>query len=145
VREEFRSAGRGVPVIRAGGVSGGSGIGSEHLGQVLASLGASLLVTPGNEVRLSSPGDFQRAETVVVQGGLTSISECIALGKPMIVVPIRGRAEQEVNARTVELLGLGVSCDELLPAGKGVKTASSPPRILVNGADVVARNVLAHA
>lgn len=47
-----------------------------------------------------------RAEILVVQGGFNSISEVLALRKPAVLVPIAHHAEQFVNARTVEKLGV---------------------------------------
>ncbi len=44
---------------------------------------------------------------VIIQGGLSSISECIARKRAMIVVPIAEHFEQRVNAFEVELQGLG--------------------------------------
>ena len=62
----------------------------------------------------------------------------------MLIVPIRGRAEQEVNARTVARLGLGAAVEdedqfllEELPTG-----TEAGSRVLVHGAEVVARHLL---
>lgn len=48
------------------------------------------------------------ARTVVIQGGLNSVSEVVALRKPAVVVPIPHHAEQFVNAALLEKLGAGV-------------------------------------
>lgn len=141
VREEFRNAGARNASRKSVAVTSGSGIESERIDGLVAELGGSLFTAGVGEARLTNPEDFQAGEFVVIQGGLTSISECIALRKPMLVVPIRGRAEQEVNARTVESLGLGVSAENadlrgLRAPGKGHRT-----NILVHGADVVAEQV----
>lgn len=58
------------------------------------------------KVRDSLPW-LQSARILVVQAGSSAISEALALGVPVVVVPLRGHAEQEVNARSVEALGLG--------------------------------------
>jgi hypothetical protein len=150
VREEFRHASDRSASVKTVAVTSGSGIESERIDGLVAAIGGSLFSAPRGDSRLTSPEDFQAGEFVVIQGGLTSISECIALGRPMLVVPIRGRAEQEVNARTVESLGLGISCErgDLQAARQGGLRASENPagtRILVHGADVVAGHVFADA
>lgn len=51
---------------------------------------------------------LEEAKYIVIQGGLSSISEITNLKKPCIVIPIRGHAEQNLNAIAFEELGLGV-------------------------------------
>lgn len=80
------------------------------LGRLLEVVGAS--GEDGPEVRfhgqLDNPiGLLREAEVLVVQGGLSSISEAIALRKPCLVWPLEGHAEQLVNAR--EFCRLGVA------------------------------------
>jgi hypothetical protein len=152
VREEFRRAGERAPSREAVAVTSGSGIEIDRIDGLAGALGAARFSHGHHDVRVTSPEDFQAAEMVVIQGGLTSISECIALRKPMLVVPIRGRAEQEVNARTVERLGLGFSCDDddwrrARDASRDAlrETEGRRARILVHGAEVVARHVFADA
>ncbi len=118
VREEFT-----VPVAAPIGgpeavrvVLSGSGIGSapllawarRHSLTVLDSLG-------GDSWAVDAQGRpvVDRASAVVIQGGLSSISECIARRRKMIVVPIPGHAEQRANAFEVERRGLGLSVAEL--------------------------------
>jgi hypothetical protein len=48
------------------------------------------------------------ADALVVNGGYSAFSEAVALGKPTIVIPVPGHAEQLVNARFVEQLGCGL-------------------------------------
>lgn len=144
VREEFRAAGAKNASVKSVAVTSGSGIESDRIDGLVAAIGASRFSSPREETRLTSPEDFQAGEFVVIQGGLTSISECIALRKPMLVVPIRGRAEQEVNARTVERLGLGFACEKReLPELQEPRGGGAS--ILVHGADVVARHVFGDA
>ena len=52
--------------------------------------------------------DFAHAKAVIVNGGLTTITEAIYLKKPVLAIPIRGQFEQVFNAKTIEDLGLGL-------------------------------------
>lgn len=59
---------------------------------------------------------FLRASDVVVtNGGFSSLSEVLALRKPVVVLPIHGHFEQWANAKTAERLGVGLmACSENL-------------------------------
>lgn len=63
----------------------------------------------------SHASSIDQFDVVFTQGGLSSISECIARSKFVVVFPIREHPEQILNACEVESLGLGVrsSVDEL--------------------------------
>lgn len=50
---------------------------------------------------------IKACDLVICSGGFSAISEALALGKPLIVVPIPGHAEQNINALRVEQLGVG--------------------------------------
>jgi uncharacterized protein (TIGR00661 family) len=52
--------------------------------------------------------DLASARAVVSNGGFTTLSEAIYLGKPVLSVPVRHQAEQELNAAYLESLGLGM-------------------------------------
>lgn len=52
------------------------------------------------------------ADLVLVNGGFSAVSEAFSLRKPMVVLPIPNHAEQWVNARTIERLGVGFMADE---------------------------------
>jgi UDP:flavonoid glycosyltransferase YjiC (YdhE family) len=52
------------------------------------------------------------ADLVLVNGGFSAVSEAFALKKPMVVLPIPNHAEQWVNGRTIEHLGVGFMADE---------------------------------
>ncbi|MFZ2444942.1 MAG: glycosyltransferase family protein [Syntrophobacteraceae bacterium] len=95
---------------------GGSGIGvadmdlSGFSGKVVV-LGTTrgLKTRPGAKVLGFDPEPAKhlaRARILVVQGGLNSVSEAIALRKPAVLIPIRNHAEQFVNARCAERLGI---------------------------------------
>jgi len=54
-----------------------------------------------------------QADALVINGGYSAVSEALALNKPTFVLPVRGHAEQYVNARLVADLGRGyVASDE---------------------------------
>jgi uncharacterized protein (TIGR00661 family) len=52
------------------------------------------------------------ADLVLVNGGFSAVSEAFALRKPMVVLPIPNHAEQWVNGRTIEKLGVGFMAHE---------------------------------
>ncbi len=125
VREEFAGAG----VSAAAGdklyvLTGGSGIGSAALLDYARRYDLQVIGSLPEPSPVLDPGGLpliDRAAAVLVQGGLSSISECIARRKKMIVLPIAGHAEQLANAEEVERLGLGLRVSEL----------SVPPDILL--------------
>lgn len=47
------------------------------------------------------------ADIAVVNGGFSAVSEMFCLQKPLVVVPVPRHAEQWVNAKTIEHLGVG--------------------------------------
>jgi uncharacterized protein (TIGR00661 family) len=47
------------------------------------------------------------AKVVIANGGYTTLSEAVCLGKPVLSVPIRHQGEQELNAAYLEEDGLG--------------------------------------
>lgn len=51
--------------------------------------------------------DLASCRFALVNGGHTTISEALHFGKPVICLPVRGQAEQELNAHYVEKLGFG--------------------------------------
>jgi len=51
---------------------------------------------------------LRAADLTVINGGFSAVSEMFWMHKPMVVVPVPRHAEQWVNARTIESLGLGV-------------------------------------
>jgi uncharacterized protein (TIGR00661 family) len=63
---------------------------------------------------------MRRAKVLVIQGGFSSVSEAVALRRPTVVVPITGHAEQHVNARLFEDLGLGLASPRAAEAGAKV-------------------------
>lgn len=52
------------------------------------------------------------ADLVVVNGGFSAVSEAFYMRKPLVVVPVPRHAEQWLNARTIERLGVGVLASE---------------------------------
>ena len=55
---------------------------------------------------------LEKADALVINGGYSAVSEAFALRKPVFVVPVPGHAEQFVNARLVQRLGLGFVATE---------------------------------
>lgn len=52
--------------------------------------------------------DLAAAKAVIANGGFTTVSEALHLGKPVLSIPVRGQHEQELNAAYLEHLGYGV-------------------------------------
>lgn len=76
--------------------------------------------TIGNvELRAFDEGRFVRdlasARAVIANGGFTTLSEAVVLGKPVLSVPVRRQPEQELNAAWLERLGLGMRADCIEP------------------------------
>lgn len=51
---------------------------------------------------------MNQATILVINGGFSSISEALALAKPMIVIPLIGHIEQQVNALWIQKNSLGL-------------------------------------
>ncbi|MNT09270.1 hypothetical protein D3C72_1440480 [compost metagenome] len=51
--------------------------------------------------------ELKNFNPIVVQGGLSSLSECLALEKFMLIVPVMNHWEQFINGEKIESLGLG--------------------------------------
>lgn len=56
--------------------------------------------------------DLARSSAVIANGGMSLLGEALSLGKPVYSVPVRGHFEQEMNARYVEAMGLGMMSRE---------------------------------
>lgn len=108
-------------------MTGGSGIGTAHMD--LSSLKGRCLVM-GRSGSMKLPADSQileydddpvshlsKAWILVVQGGFNSVSEVLALRTPSVLVPIPNHAEQYVNARSLESLGVGIMSEGNKVAG----------------------------
>lgn len=112
-------------------LTGGSGIDTSRIdlrgleGQHIRILGSRLQKVPAHAEQVGFSLDvmehLRRAKVLVVQGGFSSVSEAVALRVPVVVLPIGNHAEQWVNGRMVEKLGLGVSCPEPGRASEAVK------------------------
>lgn len=50
---------------------------------------------------------LEDADLAVVNGGFSAVSEMFCMRKPMVVIPVPRHAEQWVNARTIERMGVG--------------------------------------
>ena len=51
---------------------------------------------------------MSQSTIVVINGGFSSISEALALAKPMIVIPLKGHIEQKVNALWIQENNFGI-------------------------------------
>ena len=51
---------------------------------------------------------MNRSTIVVINGGFSSISEALALAKPMVVIPLKGHIEQKINAIWVQENNFGL-------------------------------------
>ena len=51
---------------------------------------------------------IKQSTVVVINGGLSSISEALAMKTPMVVVPIKGHLEQKINADWIQQNNLGL-------------------------------------
>ncbi len=74
------------------------------------------VVLPPNVVfhgRLRDNAHIVRAaDLILCNGGFSAVSEAFALRKPMVVLPIPNHAEQWINGRTIEKLGVGFMARE---------------------------------
>jgi uncharacterized protein (TIGR00661 family) len=74
---------------------------------------------PGLSYRLyPAPGaDFdeglRNCSAVITNGGHQTLSEALVLGKPVLAIPQRGQAEQELNARMLQQSGRGFMVKDL--------------------------------
>jgi uncharacterized protein (TIGR00661 family) len=59
--------------------------------------------------------ELASARAVISNGGFTTLSEAVTLGKPVLSVPVRHQPEQELNAAYVEALGLGARATTIAP------------------------------
>jgi len=62
------------------------------------------------------PAYLAAADMAIVQAGLTTVGECLALGTPMVCVPIKWHREQENNARYAERVGGARILEQVTPA-----------------------------
>lgn len=106
VRREFRAALQTAGGQRIGVLLSGSRLERS----VFASLGKRADVQILEDLP-SSAAALDRCRFVFVQGGLSSIAECIARRRFAVVFPMVGHPEQILNAREVEELGLGIRAD----------------------------------
>jgi uncharacterized protein (TIGR00661 family) len=59
--------------------------------------------------------ELASARAVIANGGFTTLSEAVTLGKPVLSVPVRGQTEQELNAAYLEELGIGARASHITP------------------------------
>ncbi len=61
--------------------------------------------------------DLASSRAVIANGGFTTVSEALFLGKPVLSIPVRGQHEQELNAAYLDVLGYGARLPEASPEG----------------------------
>ena len=87
-----------------------------HRGDIVGREAPKDVVLPPNVVfhgRLRDNAHIVRdADLILCNGGFSAVSEAFALRKPMVVLPIPNHAEQWVNGRTIEKLGVGFMAGE---------------------------------
>ena len=119
VRKEFKRSHPGKPVSRhhvlvmTGGakeLSQGLSVDHRRDDYDLSVIGDQIQVS-GNVRRKKRTFDTSplmgQATILVINGGFSSISEALALAKPLIVIPLKGHIEQQINARWIEKNNLG--------------------------------------
>lgn len=99
VRREFVSSAPTPATSLVGVLLSGSGLETEKF----LSLAAPRICAVPARADAIDQFDF-----VITQGGLSSISECLARGKFLIVIPLQHHPEQILNAREVDRLGFGM-------------------------------------
>ena len=152
VRREFEAPADARPTGPILVLLGGSGIGSAPLRAYARKHGLPVIGAPeGAASALDNLGRplIDAAPAVITQGGLSSISECLARRKKMIVLPIEKHAEQLSNALTVQRLGLGLRALELTEPPEGLLRrlnetgrGSERPWPRTDGARIVAQALL---
>ncbi len=93
---------------------------------------------------------LDRFDLLFIQGGLSSISECIARGKFVVVFPMQGHPEQILNAVEVEQLGLGIKANvddlsnltQILDRAESARRRSRRFLVKCDGAHVAALTLL---
>jgi len=63
--------------------------------------------------------DLRRAEAVICNAGFELVSECLHMGIPTLVKPVKGQMEQLSNAFALRQLGWGSAVDELTETNVG--------------------------
>jgi hypothetical protein len=133
---------------RVGILPGGSGWDADKLSLLQAKYPLSEWVHPDRRIQITRSSDLAPYEVIVCQGGMSSISECLALNKFMLIVPIQNQAEQFITAAALEKKGLALMVDSRQPSSPDLLTtalARPKPRLAsVNcqGAAVVAKRLL---
>jgi UDP-N-acetylglucosamine:LPS N-acetylglucosamine transferase len=65
------------------------------------------------DTRVTQPSDLAAYDAIICQGGMSAISECLAMKKFIIVFPIHNQAEPYINATKVQRIGLGALAGSL--------------------------------
>ena len=139
VRKEFRRFFKHSPWGRPAVLPGGSGIEKRRIANLAQQERLEIHWPFLSKGRQKDPATFlAEFNPVVLQGGLSSLSECLALSKTVHLVPIERHWEQFLNAREVEKLGVTCSWKELR---SNASVSDFQQRVRVDGADVIARRI----
>ena len=93
---------------------------------------------------------LEQADLVVINGGFSAVSEAFFMQKPMVVIPVPRHAEQWVNGRLIEEMGVGFMAREedlesaMLAAVERIESLRQGYRRLpptVNGAQLAAARI----
>lgn len=57
--------------------------------------------------------DLASSKAIISNAGMTSLGEAIYLKKPILCIPLKGQAEQELNAYYIEKEGFGMNVEEI--------------------------------
>ncbi|MEK7233542.1 MAG: glycosyltransferase [Elusimicrobiota bacterium] len=152
VRQEFEKVSDNSAQGPAHVLLSGSNIGSEPLLIDAKRHGLPVIGTSGETSALDARGlpRIDHSAAVIAQGGLSSISECLARKKQMILLPIEGHGEQMMNALEIQRRGAGICALKLRQSPSSLlerlsEMCGSAPNIrwpAVNGAGIVAEILL---
>ena len=146
VRNEFIEKRRVAPTSTLGFLLSGSQLESEKFLAVAKAHNLEV-ISPACGTTATRAESLDRFDFIITQGGLSSISECMARQKFMIVVPLADHPEQSLNASEVERLGLGLKAtiydlenlSNLVERARHRRRTVRPQVVNCHGADWAAR------
>lgn len=82
---------------------------------------------------LDDDGDlFREADIIAGPVGFSTLSQALALKRPLLLFPVPGHAEQHLNAQEIEKLGLGICGDRQDPASSVKQILKKYPELQKN-------------
>lgn len=141
VRKVFRQQSPQPSALKTpGALLSGSSLNTKRLEDMCQNLGI-LVIKNLSDVH----SKMVNLNPLIVQGGFSSISEGLALGVHLIVIPIRGHWEQMVNSLKIQEMGRGhciSSEDELREILNRPNGFQAHPNFECSGAVVLAKSLL---